>query len=68
MRDCDPDRTTERARREFLEMPGLSLTVDQAARLWQIPHDESSTLLARLVDEHFLHRAASGHYRRVSSV
>lgn len=66
MADHDDDRVTARVRREYLEMPGLSLTGDQAARLWHLSRDESEDLLRRLVEEHFLVQARSGHFRRMS--
>jgi hypothetical protein len=66
MADHDDDRVTARVRREYLEMPGLSLTEEQAARLWQLSRHESEGLLRRLVEEHFLVQARTGHFRRGS--
>ena len=43
-----------RARAEFLEMPGLTLTVVQAARLWQSDSVLCKAVLARLVEQRFL--------------
>jgi hypothetical protein len=43
-----------RARAEFNEMPGLQLTVAQAARLWALDVATSATLLRRLVADGFL--------------
>jgi hypothetical protein len=39
---------------EFLEMPGLRLTVKQAQRLWNLDQVVCESLLAALVDVRFL--------------
>ncbi len=39
---------TERVRSEYLEMPGLSLTLAQAARLWQLDGELATGVLASL--------------------
>jgi hypothetical protein len=57
-----------RARGEFLEMPGLQLTVSQAARLWALDRTTSETVLERLVSAGFLWRSQVGTYLRVSMV
>ena len=51
---------------EFIEMPGLRLTLAQASRLWNVKLATSAQLLDRLVDESFLRRAGS-HYVRANS-
>lgn len=43
-----------RARAEFLEMPGLTLTVVQATRLWHSDSSLCAAVLARLVEQRFL--------------
>ena len=43
-----------RVRSEFLEMPGLRLTSRQAQRLWSLDQLVCESLLAALVDVHFL--------------
>jgi hypothetical protein len=43
-----------RAQAEFLEMPGLKLTVDQAARLWHFDSVLCTAVLSRLVEQRFL--------------
>ncbi len=48
---------------EFLEMPGLRLTLAQAARLWHLDLATTSSLLQALVDSHFL-TARDGRYAR----
>lgn len=49
---------------EYEEMPGLSLTPRQAAKLWGLSQFESEQLLTGLVDEGFLMRDRRGAYRR----
>jgi hypothetical protein len=56
----------ERARGEYLEMPGLSLTVPQAGRLWGVDHGASRRLLDRLVAEKFLTITHAGTFVRQS--
>lgn len=51
-----------RIRGEYGEMPGLRLTFPQACRLWAVDATTCKTVLADLVDERFLHRAADGSY------
>jgi hypothetical protein len=53
-----------RIRAEYQEMPGLTLTVPQAARLWSLSAPESLGLLSELVDTGFLIRDRKGAYRR----
>jgi len=43
-----------RVRAEFLEMPGLSLTVAQAVRLWALDAMVCAAVLSALVDARFL--------------
>jgi hypothetical protein len=64
-----------RIRSEFHEMPGLCLTVRQAARLWNVDVMTSEQALRLLVTENSLHRSADGQYvattrseRRASSL
>lgn len=57
-----------RARAEFREMPGMSLTTAQAARLWQLSPDTAEVLLAELVQAGFLVRKDGLRYRLPSSV
>lgn len=51
-----------RIRSEFLEMPGLSLTTSQAARLWNLDPQTSQIALHMLVDSGFLMQARNGQY------
>ena len=54
----------QRIRAEYLEMPGLTLTVPQAARLWNLSAAHSQQLLSELVRREFLVQDARGSYRR----
>jgi hypothetical protein len=62
------ERLLRRVRDEFVEMPGLSLTEPQAARLWQLDLPLTATLLRALVEARFLARTTAGLYRRMSAV
>jgi DNA-binding IclR family transcriptional regulator len=55
-----------RLRSEFVEYPGMCLTVEQVARLLDVPRDEAAGLLAILESEGLLLHRASGAYRRPS--
>jgi len=57
-----------RARAEFREMPGMSLTTAQAARLWQLSPDTAEVLLAELVEAGFLVRRDGQQYKLPSAV
>jgi hypothetical protein len=43
-----------RAKAEFLEMPGLQLTVAQAERLWHFDSALCTAVLSQLVEQRFL--------------
>jgi len=59
--DCtDLDEALRRARADFLEMPGLRLTPDQARRLWMLDGRTCAMVLASLVASGFLSRSKSG--------
>lgn len=53
-----------RIRAEFEEMPGLSLTLAQASRLWNLTAIEAHAVLTSLVAEGFLVGDRRGIYRR----
>lgn len=55
-----PSSLLARIRSEFLEMPGLKLTLQQACRLWNTNESTCRDLLAELVREGFLFHAPSG--------
>ncbi len=62
--DAITSSVVQRIRGEYTEMPGLTLTVRQAARLWGLEIPQSQRLLSELVESHFLVADASGAYRR----
>jgi hypothetical protein len=49
---------------EYLEQPGLRLTIPQASRLWGLPRSTCSRLLEKLIDRGFLKRTSEGAYCR----
>lgn len=53
-----------RAEGEYREMPGLCLTLPQAARLWGIDRSTCELVLANLVERRVLKRALNGTYVR----
>ncbi len=57
----------QRIRGEFLEMPGLRLTAQQASRLWAVDRTTSEFVLDRLADAGFLSRTREGAYLRSSA-
>jgi Fic family protein len=59
-----PSSVLERIRAEYVEMPGLSLTVLQAARFWGLSRPTSEQVLSALVENGFLLRDKNGSYRR----
>jgi hypothetical protein len=56
----------QRIRGEYLEMPGLRLTPEQARRLWSLDLGTCISLLEALVDLKFLGRTSDGKYFRLS--
>jgi hypothetical protein len=58
----------QRIRGEFREMPGLKLTIAQAARLWHLDPDSSRVFLDALVVDGLLKRKADGVYLVASDV
>jgi hypothetical protein len=53
-----------RIRNEYVEMPGLVLTLPQAARLWSLSENRSALLLSMLVETGFLICDKKTAYRR----
>jgi hypothetical protein len=49
---------------EYLEMPGLRLTPEQAQRFWRLDEATCAELLNSLVDISFLRRMRDGRYAR----
>lgn len=60
----DTDALDARVRAEYLEMPGLCLTFEQARRLWALDYGECRGVLDRLVTQGFLTRSTRGMYLR----
>jgi hypothetical protein len=54
----------QRVRGEFLEMPGLRLTPEQARRLWRLDQSACEIVLGALVDARFLARTRDGAFVR----
>ncbi len=54
----------QRIRGEFLEMPGLRLTLAQARRLWRLDETACKAVLGALVDARFLARTRDGAFIR----
>jgi Fic family protein len=59
-----PAWLAQRIQSEFIEMPGLSLTLPQAARLWGLTRSQAESVLRDLVEGGFLVRTPRGSYRR----
>lgn len=59
-------RLLQRVHGEYMEMPGLRLTVAQACRLWNVDAGTGRDILNRLVDEQFL-RLSGPHYVRAAA-
>lgn len=55
---------TERIRGEFREMPGLTLSLAQACRLWSLDEVTCREALSQLVQTGFLSRRADGGFCR----
>jgi len=53
---------------EFQEMPGLRLTLAQAARLWGLAPRDCAAILDALVAQGVLGRASDGRYCRPSEL
>jgi hypothetical protein len=60
------EHLARRVRNEYLEMPGLSLTLGQAQRMWQLRRSECENLLGALVEAGFLARTSAGAFVRAS--
>ena len=58
----------DRIRGEYLDMPGLKLTLPQAQRLWDLRERECEELLGALIDARFLCRNADGRFARTSEL
>jgi hypothetical protein len=58
------DDLLNRAKQEYVEMPGLVLTIRQASRLWNLDAGVCHTLLSTLLREEFLSQTRDGAYLR----
>ena len=54
------DPLVTRVRGEYVEMPGLRLTFEQACRLWQLDGPTCGVVLQLLIAEGFLVRTTNG--------
>src|SRR5678816_3706382 len=59
-----PEDVMRRVQGEYLEMPGLRLTMAQAQRLWGLDRLACDSLLGALVDAKFLFRTRDGAFMR----
>jgi hypothetical protein len=55
-----------RLRNEFLEMPGLSISVLQVARMLGLRSEHAAAILETLASERFLTQTPAGLYHRAS--
>jgi hypothetical protein len=58
----------ERVRGEFREMPGLTLTLAQARKLWSLDGSTCSEVLSHLVTAGFLSQRADGAFCRATNM
>jgi hypothetical protein len=63
-KDHGIQEVVRRIRGEFLEMPGLRLTPQQAQRLWRLDETSCYAVLGALVDARFLARTRDGAFIR----
>ena len=54
----------QRVEGEYREMPGLSLTVSQAERLWGLDHSTCALVLTTLIERRVLRQTMNGTYLR----
>lgn len=54
-----------RARADFIEMPGLTLTAAQAARFWRVDSMLCTRVLDTLVESRFLTRTGAATFARL---
>jgi len=60
------DLDSLRLRNEFLEMPGLSISVSQVARLLGLRSEHAAAILETLANERVLTQTVAGLYHRAS--
>jgi hypothetical protein len=59
-----PSDTCFRIALDYIEMPGLKLTLEQSRRLWNLPVDVCESALNELVASGFLGRSRDGAFLR----
>jgi hypothetical protein len=62
----DVEVVAERVRAEFEEMPGMTLTMPQASRLFGIEHDVCRTIVERLITASYLRWTTAGAVTRAT--
>jgi len=62
--DLVPHDIYIRIQLQFLEMPGLKLTIDQLGRLCGLTSEMSEAALAALIGKGFLRRSSDGRFLR----
>ena len=60
------EQLVKRVKSEFIEMPGLRLTLEQGSKLWGLERDECDALLHSLVHRKFLTVTGAGKYGRAT--
>lgn len=60
------EQLVKRVKSEFVEMPGLRLTIEQCSRLWGLERTECEAVLHVLVHRKFLSVKADGKYGRAT--
>jgi hypothetical protein len=64
----DPiDQDALRVRSEFLEVPGLTVSAPQVARMFGLRSEHAGAILAALEREHFLAQTGNGTYHLAPS-
>ena len=58
--DSNMDALIQRVRAEFIEMPGLRLTLAEATRLWGLEPDACGRIIDALIDCEFLRWTSAG--------
>ena len=58
------DLDSLRLRNEFLEMPGLTISVPQVARILGLRSEHAAAILEALASEKFLTKTPTGSYQR----
>jgi hypothetical protein len=64
MSELELTSIARRVRVEYEEMPGLVLTIPQAARLWHLEKSVVENVMASLVAAEYLRQSPSGFVRR----